>query len=78
MEKRGLPAAVVIHDYFERASRAQAKLLGIDDLKIAALRRPRATDTEEMRREAVRTLFNSVVECLTASAQGEMATAREG
>ncbi|MBI2906598.1 MAG: hypothetical protein HYX92_02950 [Chloroflexi bacterium] len=68
----------VIHDYFEGASRAQAKLLGIDDLKIAALRRPRATDTEEMRREAVKMLFEQVVNCLTAAAEPEAAMAPEG
>lgn len=69
---------MVIHDYFERASRAQAKLLGIQDLRIASLRRPRASDTEETRREAVRNLFEAVVSCLTASATPEAAKAPEG
>ncbi len=63
----------VIHDNFERASRAQAKLLGIEDLRIAALRRPRATDTEEVRRESVRRVLDQVVACLTASAEAEAA-----
>ena len=49
LSKAGHPTVVFVHDYFERAARAQAEALGMPDLKIYVFpqNRPGTPEAEE-------------------------------
>jgi hypothetical protein len=46
LTKAGHPTVVFVHDYFEKAARAQAKALGMPDLKIYVYPQHKAGDFE--------------------------------
>ncbi len=48
LTKAGQPAVVYVHDFFERAARAQAKALGLPDLRIYVYPQPKPGDPEEI------------------------------
>ena len=37
LERKDIPAVVLVHDRFEKAARAQAKISGLSSLKIVAI-----------------------------------------
>jgi len=46
LTKAGHPTVVFVHDFFEKAARAQAKALGMPDLKIYVYPQHKAGDFE--------------------------------
>ncbi len=46
LTKAGHPTIVFVHDFFEKAARAQAKALGLPDLKIYVYPQHKAGDFE--------------------------------
>ena len=46
LSKAGHPTVVFVHDFFEKAARAQAKALGMPDLKIYVYPQHKAGDFE--------------------------------
>ena len=46
LAKAGHPTVVFVHDFFEKAARAQAKALGMPDLKIYVYPQHKAGDFE--------------------------------
>ena len=46
LTKAGHPTVVFVNDFFEKAARAQAKALGLPDLKIFVSPQPQAGDFE--------------------------------
>ena len=66
LEKRGIPTTVVVHDNFERAARTQARTMGLPDLPLAVMPRPRVTWTEEQKWAELAALYERVKEGLLA------------
>lgn len=71
IEKQGLPTTVVVHDTFERAARTQAKAMGVEELPLAVMPRPRVTWDEGKREDVVAALYTSVKAALLRSAPAE-------
>lgn len=73
IEKQGVPTTVVVHDTFERAARSQSKAMGLTDLPLAVMPRPRV-HWDETRKEAVlATLYTAVKAALLSQAAPESA-----
>ncbi len=66
LEKRGIPTTVVVHDNFERAARTQARTMGLPDLPLAVMPRPRVTWTEDQKRAELAALYERVKDGLLA------------
>lgn len=69
--QRGIPAAVVVHDVFESAARAQARTTGVPDLPIIVY--PQATSREEQLaalRAAAEEVALKLAQTLQASPKG--------
>ena len=48
LSRAGHPTVVFVHDFFERAARAQARALGMPDLKIYVYPQFKPGDSEEV------------------------------
>ena len=68
LETRGVPATVVAHDTFEKAARTQAKTMGLPDLPIAVMPRPRPDWDDAKKDEVLTDLVEQVKEGLIAPA----------
>ena len=64
LEKQGIPTTVVVHDTFERAARTQAQIMGLPDLPLAVMPRPRVTWDDVNRQEVISNLYQAVTRAL--------------
>lgn len=71
IEKQGIPTTVVVHDTFERAARTQANAMGIEELPLAVMPRPRVNWDETKREEILSTLYSAVKSALLRSGAAE-------
>ena len=60
LEKKGIPAVAVAYTTFDGAARAQAKFLGLPDMKLAVIPFPTPVDSDETKRERLGQLFEMV------------------
>ena len=69
LEKQGIPTTVVVHDTFERAASTQSKIMGLPDLPLAVMPRPRVTWDDARREAVVADLYRLVKRALTAGGE---------
>lgn len=69
LERRGIPTVTVTHDLFEAPARAQARALGLPDLKLAVIGRTNAWETPEEILKKADDLFSTVVSQLTEASK---------
>ncbi|MBI2908323.1 MAG: hypothetical protein HYX92_11800 [Chloroflexi bacterium] len=65
LERRGIPTVTVVHDLFESPAHAQARALGLADLKFAVVSRTNAWESPEEVVAKADVLFPTVVGELT-------------
>lgn len=71
LEKQGIPTTVVVHDTFERAASTQATIMGLPDLPLAVMPRPRVTWDDARREAVVADLYQLVKQALVGRAGTE-------
>ncbi|MFH1484557.1 MAG: hypothetical protein ABIH46_00655 [Chloroflexota bacterium] len=65
LERRGIPTVTVAHDLFEAPAYAQARALGLPELKLAIVSRTNAWETPEEVLKKADDLFPTIVGELT-------------
>ncbi|MBI2871646.1 MAG: hypothetical protein HYY00_00465 [Chloroflexi bacterium] len=64
LEQRGIPTVTIAHDNFVAAARAQARVLGRPNLKLAVMPRPMPTWDADTQRAVCARLYRQVLEGL--------------
>ena len=64
LERSRIPAIVISHDVFEKASRAQSQALGLLDLRLIVYQQPQGIAEEVEGKAAARAVTDQLIELL--------------